>query len=164
MRIDAKKILFSDFCTWADNKTREEVKAAIPASDARDWWQLTIGELGNISNGILPYEVGEDWSVYDYFSLSNSLETFVKSFVGMLNEYQVRETAEERQAAAGLPKFNENEGLLVFARRYFGLKSFTDAENVTLGDVYLAKKDEYIQSQFERNYNEIMTNKFKVKK
>lgn len=35
------------------------------------------------------------------------------------------------------------EGLLVFARRYFGCRSFSEAERLTLGEWLMAKKDDY---------------------
>lgn len=81
-----------------------------------------------------------------------------------MQDFALKETAESRQAARGLPQFNETEGLLVFVREYFGLHNFTEAEEVTLADVFLAKKDAFIKASFERNYNEIIIKKNTLKK
>jgi hypothetical protein len=55
------------------------------------------------------------------------------------------------------------EGMLVFVRAYFGLKSFGEAENVTIGDYLLAKKDEYNSTIFQRNMAKIQTQKIHKK-
>lgn len=180
MKIDAKKIRYTDFIEWADDTTIEEVKKAIQPKSDFDFWSLTIADFGMITNGKIPqkllslFEVERKnvlfWhkdvqiSVATFFQLQKAVENFMQNYIKMLQEYSIKETSEERQASANLPHFNENEGLLVFARRYFGLSSFEEAEKVSLGDLFLAKKDTYISTMYERNLNNIISNKYKMRK
>lgn len=180
MQIEPSKILYKDFAAWADERLQMQVAEACGVGNLGDLWQLTIADLGVISHGGIPESLCElfvyegrraRWwnrrrmiSVKTYFARYNALKSFVGTFIQLMSDYAAKETKESRQAAHGLPQFNETEGLLVFAREYFALKSFSDAEKVTLADVFLAKKDTFIKTEFERIYNEIIINKNKVKK
>ena len=44
-----------------------------------------------------------------------------------------------------------SESLLIFAQNFFGLKSFKEAEKITLGEIIIAKKADYNKSVFQRN-------------
>ena len=117
-----------------------------------DLWQLTIGDLSK-SYGALAFDLSDDKSAAAVFQAINAIKAHMDDFGKLLEQYQVPLTGKEQAAATGLPEYNETEGLLVFARNYFGLKSFTEAERVTLADVLLAKKDAYITAMYERNLN-----------
>lgn len=175
MRIDASKIKYEDFARWADDATMQQVSNACGECEMGDLWQLTIKDFGDIAKGCIPkrlaacFEYEEQanrmWnrrkkiSVKTYLARYNTLKTFVGVFINAMHDFSIKETPESIQAARGLPSFNETEGLLVFVRYYFGLKDFTTAENVTLADVYLAKKDAFIKASYERNYNDIIIKK-----
>lgn len=180
MRIDTSKIRYEDFAAWADWDVQRQVAEACGVGDLGDLWQLRIKDLGKMVANNIPDSLHEaftyeskrkKWwnrrrkiSVKTYFERYNTLKAFMEVFLQTLQDFTMKETPESRQAARGLPSFNETEGLLVFVRDYFGLKSFTEAEEMTLADVYLAKKDSYIKASFERNYNELLTKKAKLKK
>ena len=136
-------------------------KSAIPI----DLWQLDLEDLRLLMEGKRPnkIQVSTDLSVWEYFLLIRVGE-FVQEFFHILEGFTIKQSVEEQIASNGLPKLNGTEGILIFVRSYFGLRSFSDAEKITLADVYLAKKDAYIQGMFERRYNKQIENKYKVKK
>lgn len=132
-----------------------------------DLWQLNIEDFGIMCRGEIPEKlrkyIDDDMCVKDYYSAKNALCVFLENFSKMLDDYAGKQTAEQRQAAMGLPGWNDNEGLLVFALNYFSLHSFSEAEKITLADVYLAKKDVYLQNRMQSNLDEIYKRKYNRK-
>lgn len=84
---------------------------------------------------------------------------FVEDFGKILERLVIPQTPEQKQASSNCLPVEWQEGMLVFVRSYFGLKSFSEAENVTIGDYLLAKKDEYNTAIFQRNMAKIQTQK-----
>lgn len=84
---------------------------------------------------------------------------FVADFCKILERLVIPQTPEQKQASANCLPVEWQEGMLVFVRAYFGLKSFAEAENVTIGDYLLAKKDDYNANIFQRNMAKIQTQK-----
>lgn len=90
-------------------------------------------------------------------------QSFVDDFSKILERLVIQQTPEQKQASANCLPVEWQEGMLVFVRAYFGLKSFGDAENVTIGDYLLAKKDDYNTNVFQRNMAKIQTQKIHKK-
>ena len=86
-------------------------------------------------------------------------QSFVADFGKILERLVIQQTPEQKQASANCLPVEWQEGMLVFVRSYFGLKSFAEAEKVTIGDYLLAKKDEYNTAIFQRNMAKIQTQK-----
>lgn len=90
-------------------------------------------------------------------------ERFVEEFVEQMKRYTLTQTEQEAQAASGLVKVTWAEGVLVFVQQYFGLKSFREAEQVTMGEILIAKRTKYNQDLFARNLNRIQIQNIKRK-
>lgn len=169
-RVNLSRMAFADFVIlFGDRKdVMEAAEQRVQAVTDVDMWQLTIGDLGQYLQGEYPTSLADRFdaskSVAEYLGTFKALREFVGKFVKLLARFTVKATADELQASAGLPKFDETEGLLVFAREYFGLPSFDAAEKVTLGELYLAKKDDYIKTMAQRNLQRIQAQKMKMKK
>lgn len=88
---------------------------------------------------------------------------FVEEFANVLKKITIQPTPEETRAAQGLLKVNWDEGLLVFIQSYFGLRSFKDAEQITIGEIIIAKRAQYNQELFRRRMTAIQTAKLKRK-
>lgn len=84
---------------------------------------------------------------------------FIADFGKILERLVIPQTPEQKQASVNCLPVEWQEGMLVFVRAYFGLKSFSEAESVTIGDYLLAKKDEYNTNIFQRNMAKIQTQK-----
>lgn len=174
MKIDLKKLPFEDFETLRRNGliSDEEAEAAKKAAGSDfqfNFWHLTIKDLGLIMEGKLPERIldlfsEEHISTAEFLKRNNAFEKFIEEYCGILDGLKIKETAAEKQAQVGLPVFMNHEGLLVFARSYFGLRNFTEAEEITLADLYLAKKDTIARQRFERNMSEAISRKIKTPK
>ena len=74
----------------------------------------------------------------DHWSLKelDQIATFLKG-------KGISKTDIDSYAQAGNEKFYGTENCLIFARSYFGLKSFEEAENVDVQEYLLASRDNY---------------------
>lgn len=90
-------------------------------------------------------------------------DEFVKEFTETLKKFTVPHTPEEEQAAAAMIKTDWAEGMLVFIRNYFGLQSFRAAEQITMGEILIAKKAAYNEAIFRKRLMKIQTAKFNRK-
>lgn len=90
-------------------------------------------------------------------------EDFVKEFTAALKALQLPPTADERQASEGLLKATFGEAMLVFMQQWFGLKSYREAERITMGDLLIAKRAAYNQDKFRRAMANIQARKFNSK-
>lgn len=118
------------------------------------YYSLTIADFHALISGSV--EVGRfslaehSHLVFAKFFLQG-LANFAKDFVTLLSELTPPPTAEEIRANRNLLPIGIAESLLIFARSFFGLRSFAEAEQITLADLILAKKETYNKIIFERN-------------
>lgn len=90
-------------------------------------------------------------------------EEFVEEFAKQLKKMTLNQTADEIQASRGMLQVNWDEGLLVFLQSFFGLRSFKEAEQITIGEIIIAKRAQYNQELFRRHMAAIQTAKIKRK-
>ena len=84
--------------------------------------------------------------------------------VAILNKYKVPMSDMAKKASEMCLKMDFMESTLVFVRNYFGLKSFEEAENTTLSDFIVAKKDNYNSGMFEYAMYRMQKEQFSKKK
>lgn len=169
MKIDLAKISVLDFFTayGYDESIVEQASKCAGDNIQMDLWQLTIKDFGMMMRGEVPQRLQRLFSpearVVDFLRAKNAISKFTENFIEILKIYTLTQTADEIRAARGVPSYNENEGMLVFVRQYFGLRSFSEAEKVTLADFLLAKKDSYINATFQRNLLDVQKKEFNAK-
>lgn len=123
---------------------------------------LTIAEFWGVQAG--NYELLGDMSdptVLQVYWLIRFKE-YCKVFLETLEKLKTPQTPEQAQASIGTVEIPPQQNMLVFVREYFGLHSFKDAEQCTLNDYILARKDKYNQAVMQHNY--LNAQKAKVKK
>lgn len=160
--------LYTTLAPIEKHLTKESVqelqKAAPVAVFGRDgYYSLTIEQLNLLYHNevaeIVPnVEDTNKLTVFEYYTLLG-LKGFIDEYVKALNACNVQLTADEERAAQAAGNMQFIEGLLCFAREYFGLHSFADAGRTTLGDLLIAKKDTYRRTIYQRAYNNILRNK-----
>jgi len=89
---------------------------------------------------------------------------FVEEFTNALKSYTLKPTEEEKKASQDLLEISWDEGLLIFMQQWFGLKSYKEAENITIGELLIAKRAQYNQDLFRRKLANIQISKIKRKK
>lgn len=68
---------------------------------------------------------------------------FVETFAQACKAFTPPQTAEGRRAEDACKHYTVEEGLYVFCQRFFGLHSFAEADNITMREIYIAKKATY---------------------
>ena len=116
-----------------------------------DWYAITIDTFCDLTAG--------DWSAFGFVTVDMTLyewallrdfRDFAAGFCDVLGRLVVPATLAEKTASAGLPELTAFEFMAGFARRFFGLKSFLDGGEVTLGEYLLARKEDYRRQMAER--------------
>ena len=85
---------------------------------------------------------------------------FQEDFAKQLQACTLPPSADETAANNGLLPVNFAEAMLVFMQSFFGLHSFKEAEQITLGELLIAKRAQYNRDKFQRNLAAIQRKKF----
>lgn len=155
MRI-SENTRYEDFKAFEGVITEESQKALEDAAErvylgADGFWGLTIEKFLSIQkHGIDVIGWKNDGSVYSKYFI-DALQKFIDAFTKSLENLTIQPTPQEQNASSGCLKVTFAEGMLTFVRSYFGLHSFREAEQITLADLILAKKDAYNEAVFNRN-------------
>lgn len=164
MKIDFSKP-YSKYIDVLPFVTDESRKALMEqAAKIRDPYTLTLAEFFACCEGDFACVIKDKNNPTTGEGLwLEMFRDFLKDFGKILERLVIPQTPEQKQASANCLPVEWQEGMLVFVRAYFGLKSFGEAENVTIGDFLLAKKDEYNSTIFQRNMAKIQTQKIHKK-
>lgn len=88
---------------------------------------------------------------------------YAEQFAKTLKSLQVPPTPEEQQAANGLLKVSWIESALTFLQQWFGLHSYKQAEQITVGELLIAKRAKYIQDMYQRRLSNLQLKKMRKK-
>lgn len=138
----------------------EEIKQAA-CKRYGDPWEMTIGEFVAVCGGDLA-RLGDmrDPTVLQVYWV-HAFKDFGATLEKTLKRLQVPMDAQEQQAAESMQKMGMAEGMLVFARNYFGLHSFAEAEGVKMIDYVIAKRDTYNQAIYSKRLADLRAKNYK---
>lgn len=88
---------------------------------------------------------------------------FATDYAKQLQACTLPPTADETAANNGLLPVNFAEAMLVFMQSFFGLRSFKEAEQITTGELLIAKRAQFNRDKFQRNFAAIQRKKIKTK-
>ena len=115
------------------------------------FYAMTIGDLTSVVAGDLrPLYDSGGRTVFDAMRVK-AFEGFIDEFVAVLKGLTVPATVDGIKAQMGTKQHTFSEGLYVFCREYFGLKSFAEADGLTVSEYVLARKDDFNRCMVERN-------------
>lgn len=131
-------------------------------------WSLTLRDFFALSKGDLSFigltaETAIQASVRQYIWMKEFKEV-VEQVTAILKRLQMPSNPDQERASSKCLSTNFEESALIFARRYFELHSFSEAENTTLSDYIVARKDDYNNNIFRWAMAEIQKNKLKTRK
>lgn len=165
MRID-KNTKYREFEPIEKYVPDSQKKAITNASESvyGCMYDLEFGEFWNVANGDFS-RLGnlEDQTVFQVYWLKR-FDEFTKEFAETLNKLSVKQTTDEKRAAKGCLKVSWEESILVFLQKFFSLKSFKEAEKITLGELLIAKRAQYNDDLFARRISQIQMQKINRKK
>lgn len=126
-------------------------------------YDLTFTEFWACSNG--DFSILGDISNPTVFQVywQKRFEQFVKEFAEALKRLTIAQTPEEAQASQGLVKVTWDEGILTFLQQWFGLHNYKEAEQITIGEILIAKRAAYNREKFQRQMSKIQMSKLNKK-
>lgn len=141
-------------------KGRQQLKDAA-VHEFGDPWQLTVGDFVGLCEGDFSRlgDMAEPTVLQVYWC--NVFRDFCDELEKVLTALKIPQDAQEVTAAESMRKVSMAEGMVVFARSYFGLRSFADAERVTMLDYVIAKRDAYNNAIFSRRLAELRAKKYR---
>lgn len=153
------------FCDTRYDDVKDALKFLKPGEEARlidvaerhllgdgGWWGITVGTFIKATRGDLEdLHVTKDGQVtcYGYY-LVKGFGAFVDEFIRVARNLTPPASPSE-PSSAGCYQIQIDEAMLVFCRRYFGLHSFREAEQITLAEWLIARRDEFNRVILERN-------------
>ena len=90
--------------------------------------------------------------------------TEMKQVMDYIKKFQIKQTADERQAAIGVDFPDLCARMLLTVTEFFHLKSFDEAEKVAIADWIMILRDQSTAIQYQRNYQRLMEMKNKAKR
>ena len=160
MDIDLRKPYaeYTEYLPLLTVKSREELSEA--AEKVHPMWELKIGELFRLCDGDFSSIIDKEPLLWQILWVER-FPKFFEEFVRVAQRLTLEPTQEQKAAAADCLPMEWQEGILIFARSYFGLHSFAAVEQLTLGDYILAKKHDYNTALAERNMHKKQMQKIK---
>lgn len=166
MRI-TNKTKYTDFEPvekYIDEETTASLKKAAERA-YKSMYELTFAQFLQACSGYFDGVIGkaQNPTVLQVYWRKRFAE-FQVEFNNTLKATNVPLTPKQQRASEGLPKQTFAESMLVFIRQYFGLHSFKEAEQITMGEIIIARKDAYRSAMFERKMAAIEMNEIKTRK
>lgn len=160
--------LYDGFSEVVWQNLKEDSKDALKTAAMSlygDYEGVTIGSIAEISEtGDLSSVFGSHFrNTWGQVVWMLGLKDFVQGLPDTLLALSPKMDADEQRACDGLLESTLGESLLVFARSYFGLHSFGEAERITIGDVLIAKKAVYNDTTFQKRLSKIRLDNAKRK-
>ena len=147
MQVDLENISvpqFLELCQLDKEAMSRAMQACDPEDYIFDFNQLKLKDLALLNNDqdaeCFPKKFE---NAYLYVCFLENLRKFIDEYYTKLSRLQIAKTDIDAYAQAGNEKFYGTENCLIFARSYFGLKSFEEAENVDVQEYLLASRDNY---------------------
>lgn len=147
-----------------DNLLTEESKTSIRDLAIRTYGafnDLTIGRWVECMHGDFSRVLGDITGSWLQIYWLRAFKEFCEEFPKTLERLSPKMDNDEQRACEGLMQSTLIESLLVFTRNYFGLHSFNEAQEITLGEVLIAKKASYNDAVFRKMLAKIQLEKTK---
>lgn len=142
---------------------REKAVSSVLGSNG--YYGLTLAQLSKLidnkdATAIVSTTDPLQMTVFEFYTIEG-LSAFLEDYIRKLERLIPTPTNEEKAAQSACLKVTTTEGLLLFAREYFNLNSFANAERVTLAELLIAKKDMYNKAIFQRELSRQMNKRKK---
>lgn len=133
----------------------------------KDVISMTVGEFSEIvleEEKFISSLMRPNERAYVALGRVKSYQRQMKQLMSWMKKFNVKQTADEKQAAIGIDFPDMCSRMLISVTEFFHLKSFKDAESVPLADYLLILQEQSTAIQYQRNYSRLMELKNKSKK
>ena len=140
----------------------QELKAAAEAH-FKSCYDLTIDEFFGVIGGNLSLlgDMSRPSVLQVYWT--KRFADFCEEFTRACERMTIKDPTQEH-LHEGCLKIEPQEAMLIFTREYFGLRSFFEAGERTIGEYLTARKDRYNEAVFRRNSEAEQKRKLKARK
>ena len=164
MRI-TEKTKFSDISTILAvfpemlTELKEKIKENLPL-ETFDYFSMTIREFLELQESKMPSKIekmlkNKKLTVFEYVKIINTFESGSEQLTKIIEATTVEQTKDEKNASAGLLNLSPEESILDFLRDYFNLHNYEEAQNLTLYEFVIARKNYFNRITFEKNLQQI---------
>ena len=168
MKVDLENISVTQFlelCQLDKEAMGRAMQACKPDDYVFDFNQLKLKDLALLNNGSDAECFPKNFeNAYYYVCFVENLRRFLNDYYTKLSKLQIAKSDIDAYAQAGNEKFYGTENCLIFARSYFGLKSFEEAENVDVQEYLLASRDNYSKFYAQKRASDYQQIKQKAKR
>lgn len=168
MKVDLENISVTQFlelCQLDKEAMSRAMRACEPDDYVFNFNQLKLKDLAILNNGEDPECFPKSFeNAYLYICFIENLRKFLDDYYAKLSKLQIAKSDIDAYAQAGNEKFYGTENCLIFARSYFGLKSFEEAENVDVQEYLLASRDNYSKFYAQKRAGDFQKMKQKSRK
>lgn len=155
---DTLWIAFAPFEKYLQAGERERLQKAAPLAviGSDGYLSLTIADFNRVAmhgdwRSLVSSKEEYEMTVFEFYTIAG-LKDFFEGYARDLERFTMKPDTKEKKAQSACYKVGAVESMLVFAREYFGLHSFHEAERVTLADLLVARKDAYNKAAFQKAY------------
>lgn len=133
----------------------------------KDVLSMTVGEFSEIvldEDKFVASILNPRERAYKALGRLKNYKRQMKQLMEWMKKFQIKQSADEKQAAIGIDFPDMCSRMLLTVTSYFGLKSFKEAESVPLADYLLILQDQSTSIIYQRNYSKLIEMKNKTKK
>lgn len=151
--------------------SKERIESVLDQIDEyplkKDVLSMTIGEFSEIvleEEKFIAAIMRPNERAYIALGRLKNYRRQMKQLLDWIKKFNVKQSADEKQAAIGIDFPDMMSRMLLTVTEYFHLKSFKEAEDVPLADWLLIFQDQATSIKYQRNYSRLMEMKNRAKK
>lgn len=160
MRI-TDKTKYDTFTNVEPYVTQKSINAIKNAAEKKygNMYDLTFSQFYACMNGDFSHIIKTSSPTVLQVYWTKRFSEFAEKLANELKSLTLPQTADERLASQSLLKVSWAEGLLVFMQSFFHLHSFKEAEQITIGELLIAKRAQYNQDKYTRELAKLQRKK-----
>lgn len=147
-------------------ETMEELLQKVPPVPLKKpLLKMTVGEFSTLLDDETQYiaNILSAWNAFKAFGRLKQFRIELEQIQKFMKLYDHQPTQEEKAAENGVVFPNFGQRMLIDCVKFFGLKSFKEAEKVPLSEWLTIFQSEASSVLYQRNYQRIMEQKQKAK-
>lgn len=165
MRI-TNKTKYKDF-RFYEKYLKQEAASQIEMAAERacgKMYELTFATFYNCAHGDFSHLT--DWKDPTVFQVywCKRFAKFEVEIANALKQLTIPQTQDEIAASSAMLKLDWGESILIFLQQWFNLHSYKEAEQITMGELLIAKRAQYNQDKFKRKLNDLQLMRIKKRK
>ena len=153
---------WAEFLPFATDERLAYFKDNIKECAPFNFGALTVIDFVDLASNKIPDKLKclfeGDITIRQRIEAENAVQEFLEWFQREMEACTLEPTMEEEEAARGLPQLDIKQNMLIFVKKHFG-KGYEYAQDLTMYEYILAKREAFIDAKFNRNIQKIQMRK-----